>query len=218
MPGLKNWNNVKAFPFQARGYEMPTSRIDPVVRVLCRMDRGAEMMVSRGSGFFVADWERTIVTASHVVAERLGARPMEIAIDVTIDSGAVSRLWACSVAYPENGVPDVAVVCFAKSRPQLIQSTELDDPPEGEFATTLHGYDSTGRRRQIDVRAVLGEAMIRFTQGSGVEGMSGGPLGLPAIYGPYLGQPPGVDYVAALPPDVGLLNDCMDAARAACQG
>src|SRR5690242_20203564 len=99
---------MPAFKLIESAYDMPSQPIDPVVRVLAQVTVNGEAHVSKGSGFFVDDWHRSLITAAHVVVPN-GIAAERVTIDVTLADGSGGvRVFACAFARPEDESPDAA--------------------------------------------------------------------------------------------------------------
>jgi hypothetical protein len=212
---------MPAFRLAEGAYDMPPGEIDPLVRIKCTQSSNGVQQVVYGSGIFLDEGTDWFLTAAHVVAADAPAFPLEIQLIVqTRSDGAEWPLWAASVAYPDFGSDDIAVVHLSKPRPPIRPRTAIAPAPGDAFDAVLRGYDLDGTRRMFPIKAVQGRHYIRFLSGQGLEAMSGGPLvQVPSVYGMYLGRVAvGNDqFFAALPPDPDLVRDCIARAEAECK-
>lgn len=170
-------------------------RLDgPVVRIRARFGKA---WAASGTGFFIADWLSSIVTARHVVALADGAAPAEVLVRV-LAGGRWVELEAVAVAYPSGGVAadDVAIVRVNARCTSALRMATLDAPVAGQ----VWGYPLGN---EVPRAPLVVPAKVRPSEGrvlldrQGRIGMSGGPVvavvgdGPPtAVVGIYLGPAP----------------------------
>lgn len=165
----------------------------PVVRVRARFGK---TWAASGTGFFIADWLSSIITARHVVALD-GAAPSEISVRV-LSGRRWIELEAVAIAFPSGGpaADDVAIVRVNARCTSALRMATLDAP----VAAQVWGYPlgSEAPRPPAIVPAwVRPDASRVVLDRQGRVGMSGGPVvavvgeGPPsAVVGVYLGPAP----------------------------
>ena len=106
----------------------------PILRVQARFGKtwGAP-----GSGFVIADWPQSVITARHVVALADGAPPTEIVVK-GLSNGKWQRLEALVVAFPPGGgeADDVAIVRVSERLSSALRMAKL----EGAASAEIRGY------------------------------------------------------------------------------
>ncbi|MDI1448772.1 serine protease [Polyangium sp. 6x1] len=166
----------------------------PVVRIRARFGK---TWAASGTGFFIADWLSSIVTARHVVALADGAAPAEVAVRV-LSGGRWVELEAVAVAYPSGGgaADDVAIVRVNARCVSALRMATLD----ASVASQVWGYPLGNEAPRLPLvvpaRARPSEGKVVLDR-QGRIGMSGGPVvalvgeGPPtAVVGIYLGPAP----------------------------
>ncbi|MDC0746183.1 S1 family peptidase [Polyangium mundeleinium] len=166
----------------------------PVVRVRARFGK---TWAASGTGFFIADWLSSIVTARHVVALADGAAPAEVSVRV-LAGGRWVELEAVAVAYPSGGVAadDVAIVRVNARCTSELRMATLDASVAGQIWGYPLGNEAPRPPAVVPARARPSEGKVLLDR-QGRIGMSGGPVvavvgeGQPtAVVGIYLGPSP----------------------------
>ncbi len=166
----------------------------PVVRVHARFGK---TWAAPGTGFFIADWLSSVITARHVVALASGAGPSEVMVRV-LSGGRWVELEAVAVAFPSGGgaADDVAIVRVNARCTSPLRMATLDAPVASQIWGYPLGNEAPRLPAIVPAQARPGEARIQLDR-QGRVGMSGGPVValVPkeppvAVVGIYLGPGP----------------------------
>jgi hypothetical protein len=166
----------------------------PVVRVRARFGK---TWAASGSGFFIADWLSSVVTARHVVALADGAAPSEVSVRVLSGRRWV-ELEAVALAFPAggSGAEDVAIVRVNARCTSALRMATLDAPVAAQIWGYPLGIEAPRRPVTVAARARPDAARV-LVDHQGRIGMSGGPVVAVVGEGPpstaigiYLGPAP----------------------------
>lgn len=168
---------------EARGYSLvprPSDAVhgmvSPVVRLLYWYSHGTRP----GTGFFLGAWHRTIVTAAHVVRLNAGESPKRLRVQImTADLSAVFTVHATAFAYPEPFHPstDLAVIRLPFEVPEVQPDLRGWKAPASAFDAAVYGYRTGCKKlRRSNVRVAGAAPWLRYVNGTGLPGMSGGPV------------------------------------------
>ncbi|WP_170319301.1 S1 family peptidase [Polyangium spumosum] len=166
----------------------------PVVRVRARFGK---TWAAPGTGFFIADWLSSVVTARHVVGLAGGAAPSEVSVKV-LSGGRWIELETVAIAFPSGGVAadDVAVVRVNARCTSALRMATLDAPVAAQIWGYPLGNEAPRPPVVVPARARPADARVLLDR-QGRIGMSGGPVvalvgeGPPvAVVGIYLGPGP----------------------------
>jgi hypothetical protein len=182
----------------------PAAAVDPVVQVRVFDRDGA--LISAGTGFILASWPSTVLTARHVITE--GSRPFAIRLRVRTAAGPYVLVSARAVACPALASAGDRFDCAAigLSRNVLL-GTRLQpaEPPGGVFPLRVEGFPTLdGRLDGVDLDGeATSNGLVVYQGGGGAGGMSGGPvIARGAVVGIHQGARDGRDQGLTLDFDV----------------
>jgi len=159
------------------GDRPPRWAVRPIAPLIFRYWSGGQTFIRCGTGFFLAPFRDTLVTAAHVIALAPEESPVELVISICSEAGDWENVHASIYAYP---VPyrrklDVALLRLADGVRSVSESFYPCVVAQDTDATLL-GYSDEGRFIASDVRCERWKSWFRYGFGAGVSGMSGSPV------------------------------------------
>jgi hypothetical protein len=169
-----------------------------------------------GSGFILAPWTWSIVTAGHVLTLDAGTTAVRVQVFFEIGSTHFVIDATSFAVGPPSPTTDCAVVRLAAAVPTGTQLAHRG-VPTGSFDARVVGYpDGSTPRVDLPTGARESNGLIIYDADVGLDGMSGGPVLVDGkAVGIHIGQARGRIGQGATPIDLDLLDSLMKAARAA---